>query len=377
MPITEAQIREELNAVVSEQGLVTNTSDMSPFWRLILAIVITPVLWLKNALVGTVMANLFLATAGGTFLDLFAWAVNLTRKAATAAAGVVRFIKTEADREITVPEGTVIQTERINGTVYRLITTSGVTLSAGTVSALVPVTAELAGSGFNLAPGYFRILPVAIDGIASAVTEDDWLTTPGADAESDDDLRDRIRNQYNMVGQYHTDAVYRGLIAGIAGLNTDRIYFEYDAPRGPGTANVYLLLDSGIASQPFIDTVNDYVMTQGNHGHGDDVLCVALPETLHDLSVSVYLFSDSVLTDEQIVTLLGNIENLIRCAFRENTDYDVKKTWPHSRFSMSRLGEEIHAAFSDVQSLEFSLGDIVSDLNVPRLNSLNVVNADG
>ncbi|AXF78699.1 hypothetical protein AV903_03240 [Erwinia tracheiphila] len=377
MPTTATQIREEFNAVVREEGLITNTSDMSPFWRLLTAMIITPVLWLKNALISTVMSNLFLATAKGAFLDLFAWAVNLARKSATSAAGVVRFTKTETDREITVPLGTVIQTERINGIIYRLIVSSDVTLSAGIASASIPVVAELPGSGFNLAPGYFRILPVAIDGIASAETENDWLTVPGADEELDDDLRDRIKNQYNLVGQYHTDAVYRGMIASIAGLNTDRIYFQYDAPRGPGTVNVYLLLDSGTASQQFIDTVNDYVMTQGNHGHGDDVLCLGMPETLHDLTVAVYLESASNLTDEQSATLLGNIGNMIRCAFRENTDYDVAKTWPYSRFSVSRLGEEIHTAFSDVQSLEFSIGDIVSDLNVPRLNSLTVVSANG
>lgn len=376
MPTTETQIRDEFNTIAAGEGLITNTSRMSPFWRLITAIVTTPVLWLKNALVNTVMKNLFLATAGGLFVDLFAWAVNLTRKDATAAIGVIRFTKIDANREVTVPAGTVIQTERINGTVYRLMTSSDVSVSSGVTSALVPVIAELEGSGYNLAPGYFRILPVALDGIASAVNEEDWLTTPGADTESDDDLRDRVKNQFNLPGQYHIDAVYRGLIAGIAGLTTDRIFFVHDAPRGPGTANVYLLLDSGIASQPFIDMVNDYVMAQGYHGHGDDVLCLPLPETLHDLTVTVHVYASSHLSEEETSTLLRNAGDLVRCAFRENTDYDVAKTWPFSRFSISRLGEELHDAFPDIESLEFSLGDIVSDLSVPRLRSLNMVPAD-
>ncbi|CAI1096384.1 baseplate J/gp47 family protein [Serratia entomophila] len=376
MPTTEAQIRDEFNAIVREEGLITNSSRMSPFWRLITAIVTAPVLWLKDALVNTVMKNLFLATAGETFVDLFAWAVNLARKDATAAVGAIRFTKVDVGREITVPVGTVIQTERINGAIYRLMTTADMTLPPGTASVLVPVIAELEGSGFNLAPGYYRILPVAVDGIASAVNEDDWLTTPGADTESDDDLRDRVKNQFNLVGQYHIDAVYRGMISSIAGLNTDRIFFEHDAPRGPGTANVYLLLDSGIASQPFIDTVNDYVMTQGNHGHGDDVLCLPLPEITLDLTVTVHVFASSHLTDEQTATLMINAGNLVRAAFRENTDYDVAKTWPFSRFSMSRLGEELHDAFADIESLTFSQGDILSGLDVPRLRTLNVVPAD-
>lgn len=377
MPTTESQVQAEFAKVAADENLVTNTSDMAPFWRLIKAIVTAPVMWLIDALVNTVMANLFLATASGTFVDLFAWAVNLSRKDASLAQGVIRFTKDSVSAEITVPAGTVIQTERINGTVYKLMTLADTVIPAGVTGALIAVNAESAGSGHNLAPGYFRILPVAVNGIASAVNEDNWLIAPGADKELDDDLRDRVRNQFNLPGQYHIDAVYRGLIAGIAGLTTDRIFFLHDAPRGPGTANVYLLLDSGIASQPFIDTVNDYVMSQGNHGHGDDVLCLPLPEVIYDLTVTLHLFATSNLNDEQTAVLLANIRNLIGCAFRENTDYSVQKTWPHSRFSMSRLGEELHDHFAEIESLTFSQQDIISGLSVPRLGVLTLENANG
>lgn len=372
MPTTEAQVRDEFNEIVKAAGLITNTSRMSPFWRLITAIVTAPVMWLKDALVNVVMRNLFLATAGGQFVDLFAWAVNLARKPATALEGVIRFIKSDPSRVVTVPAGTVIQTERINGTIYRVLTTVDVVIAAGVTSAQISVTAEAPGSRYNLAPGYFRILPVSVDGIASAENEEDWLAKPGADTESDDDLRDRTKNQFNLVGHYHIDAVYRGMIAGIAGLTTDRIFFEHDAPRGPGTANVYLLLDSGVASQPFINTVNDYVMAQGNHGHGDDVLCLPMPETLHTLTATLYPFAALHLTPEQVIVLTRDVGNVIRCAFRENNDYTVAKTWPFSRFSFSRLGEELHDLFPEIESVVFSRGDILSDLDVPRLKTLTV-----
>ena len=374
MPVTKEQVREEFDAIVDEAGLVTNTSRMSPFWRLVTAIVTTPVLWLKDVLVSLVMPSAFLATAGGIFVDLFAWAVRLSRKDATALQGVVWFLKADPARAVTVPQGTIIQTERINGTVYRLQTVAAFTIPADVSGAGIPVTATEPGSGHNLAPGYFRILPVAVDGILSVQNEEDWIVAPGADRESDDELRDRTRNQFNLVGQYHIDAVYRGAIAGIAGLTTDRIYFEHDAPRGPGTANVYLLLDAGVASAPFIETVNNYVMTQGNHGHGDDVLCLPLPESVYDLSVTLHLYSASAvaLSDEEQELLRLGAVNLIRSAFRENTDYDVQRTWPFARFAMSRLGEELHSAFPDIESVVFSRGDILSELNVPRLGVLEV-----
>ena len=209
-------------------------------------------------------------------------------------------------------------------------------------------------------------------GIASAVNEDEWLITPGANEESDDELRDRTRNQFNLVGNYHSDAIYRSMIASVLGLSVDRIYFLHDAPRGPGTANAYLLLDSGEISQPFIDAVNDYVNTLGHHGHGDDLQCYAMPETSHTLAVTVYVKSVENMEAEDLSALKTGITDLIRCAFRENANYDVKKTQPYSRYSFSNLGREIHKAFPVVDSLHFSLTDIVSELSVPRLSGLTV-----
>lgn len=372
MPTTEAEINAAFKAVVKGENYVTNTSSMSPFWRLINKIVSTPVLWLKDALVNVVLTNMFVATATGSMLRLLAWAVNIEAKPASAAAGVLRFYKTTPANAVTINAGTLIQTERINGVVYALAVDQDTTLPEGVESGLITVTATGTGSGYNLAPGYYRILPVAVAGIASVVNEDDWLTTPGADEESDDELRDRTRNQFNLVGNYHTDAIYRSMIASVVGLSVDRIFFLHDAPRGPGTANAYLLLDSGEASQPFVDAVNDYINSQGHHGHGDDLQCFAMPETTHNLAVTVYVLSKENMTAEELAELQSGVTNLIRCAFRENANYDVKKTWPYARFSFSNLGRELHKTFPVIDSLSFSLTDIISELTVPRLASLTV-----
>src|SRR5471030_868150 len=372
MPTTQAAIAEKFTAIVKAEGLITNTSRMSPFWRLVTAIVTTPVLWIKDALVTTVLANMFLATATGQMLRLLAWGVNLEAKPASFGQGVIRFFKEDAKQAVTVPAGTLIQTERINGVVYAVTVDADTTLAAGLADGLIAVTASQAGGAFNLAPGYYRILPVAVTGIASAVNQDDWLLTPGADEESDDELRERCRNQFNLVGNYHTDAVYRSMIASVVGLSVERIFFLHDAPRGPGTANAYLLLDSGETSQPFIDAVNDYINSQGHHSHGDDLQCFAMPDTTHTLAVTVYVLSKENMTSEELAELQSGVTNLIRCAFRENANYEVKKTWPYARFSFSNLGRELHKTFPVIDSLSFSLADIISELSVPRLAGLTV-----
>lgn len=373
MPTTETDIRQKFDELVEEEGLITNTSDMSPFWRLIKTIVTRPVLWLNEVLINTVLANMYLATASGTFLEVFGWGVNARRKPATAAQGMIRFYKTDIQQDVVIPAGTIIQTERINSKIYSVVVSVETMIAAGAASGLVPVKAADVGGAFNLAPGYYRILPQAVPGIERAQSEGDWLTVPGADKESDDDFRDRCRNQFNLVGNYHTDAVYRSMIAGVVGLSIDRIYFLHDAPRGPGTANAYLLLDSGEISQPFIDAVNDHITVQGHHGHGDDMQCMPLPETQHDLVVTLYVSNKQNLTADELAGLESGCENLVRCAFRQNSNYTVLKTWPYSRFSFSNLGRELHKTFPLIESLSFSLMDIVSGLSVPRLNNLTVV----
>ncbi|EDT7384854.1 hypothetical protein AL854_004986 [Salmonella enterica subsp. enterica] len=372
MPVDDQTVRDTLQQAADDEKLITNTSRMSPFWRIIQLMVITPYLWIVDTLINNVLRNLFLMTASGPFVDLFAAALRLTRKDATRATGNITFIKASPDTSVTVPAGTVIQTERINGVIYAVKTTQQVVIPAGTAQARVSATATDSGTAFNLAPGYYQILPEAVDGIAAVRNDDNWLATPGSDQESDDELKDRCRNQFNLAGSYHTDAVYRSLIAAQAGLSIDRIFFQHDAPRGPGTANAFLLLDTGVISQPYLDRVNQYITDQGHHGHGDDIRCFALPETRHDLAVTVYVKNLANISADDAAALQSGVENLIRCAFRENSNYDVTRTWPYSRFSFSQLGRELHDAFTLVDSVTFSLTDILSELNIPRLNTLSV-----
>ncbi|EHC5870286.1 hypothetical protein JR782_001008 [Salmonella enterica subsp. enterica serovar Eastbourne] len=372
MPVDEQTVRDTLQQAADDEKLVTNTSRMSPFWRLIQLLVIKPYMWIVDTLINHVLHNLFLMTAAGPFVDLFAAALRLKRKDATAATGKITFTKSNPENSVTVPAGTLIQTERINGVIYTVATREQVIIPAGTQNALIDVTATDSGAAFNLAPGYYQILPEAIDGIADVRNNEDWLTAPGSDEESDDELKDRCRNQFNLAGSYHTDAVYRSLIAAQAGLTIDRIFFLHDAPRGPGTADAYLLLDTGVISQPYVDSVNQYIIDRGHHGHGDDMRCFPMPETRHDLAVTVYVENLSNVTEDDITALKAGIENLIRCAFRENSNYDVLRVWPYSRFSFSQLGREIHRHFDLADSLAFSLPDIKSDLAIPRLNSLTI-----
>lgn len=372
LPVEETQIRQKFEELTAQENLITNTSKMSPFWRLITAIAVKPMKWLTDHLIAEILPNLFVKTAKEKWLQIHAWAIGLDFKQATKAEGVIHFTKESDITELTIKAGTVVQTERINDVIFRLIVTQDTTIPKGMVSAPVSVIAENAGADYNLAAGYYRILPESIAGIKTVENKEDWLTAPGSDRETNEELRERYRTQFSSVGQHHIDSVYRGMISKVAGLSVDRIYFKHDAPRGAGTANAYLLLDTGVTSQPFIDKVNHYVQTEGNHGHGDDLICFAMPETQHVITCGVYFRPSQAIGEIRKAEIIAEVENMIRCAFRENNNYTVTKTYPFSRFSWSKLGEEIHDRFNEIDSIVWGQTDIQSELSIPRISRLTV-----
>jgi uncharacterized phage protein gp47/JayE len=312
-------------------------------------------------------------TAVDAWLDMLAWGVNVERKGATKAKGFLLFTRVAAGGALEVPAGTVVQSAAINGHVYQLVTTAVGTFTDGVMQLPIPVEAVDVGSGFNLAPGYYAILPVPIAGIAQVVNAEGWLSSPGADPEPNDELRLRVRNQFSAVNQWHTDAVYRAMISAFPGVRPDGVYFEHGAPRGPGSANAFVLFDADVPAATYLAQINAHIRDLGNHGHGDDLLVMVMPETLHALSVT--LWPRSTLTEVQRQTLLDETTLFIRAAFRESTtsDYQPTLTYPQSRFSFSRLGEELHLQFPGIESLSFDNADILSELNIPRIQSLEVL----
>jgi uncharacterized phage protein gp47/JayE len=374
IPTTEAKMRAAWEAEVVAQGSkLSNTSAWSPFWRVVTALVTKPLMWIIEFVAGTVLPNFFVKTATGAWLDMLAWQVNVTRKDATKAVGVLLFTRSAIAGTLEIPAGTRVQSIAINGNVYVVVTTATTSFLDGQSQVLVPVEASEAGSGFNLAPGYFSILPEPVPGVIQVVNADGWLSEPGADIEKDDDLRLRTRNQFSAVNQWHTDAVYRAMIAAFPGVQADGVYFEHGAPRGPGSANAFVLFEADSPADTYLAQINVYIRDQGNHGHGDDLLVMQMPETQHLVQLTVWPKAE--VGTERWDALKSDIELYIRAAFRESTtkDYQPTLTYPQSRFSFSRLGEELHQEFAGIESLHFTNTDIISELTIPRLSGVEIL----
>jgi hypothetical protein len=378
VPITADEMETELKTAVSDAGsILSNDSQMSPFWRWVRAAVITPVLWLtRTLLVSHVLPNMFVATAERWALELKGWELNITPKAAVKTQGYVTFTKDNAVDEVTVEQGAVVQTLAIDTVIYKMIVVEDTPIAAGQASGKVLVEAEHAGAAYNLTAGYFNILPQEIPGIASIVNEAGWITRLGADEESDEALALRLQNAFTSAGQWHIDDVYRAIITDVAGIRSDLVFFRNTGQVTPGTAEALILVEVGETPQSVLDTLNQYIMDEGHHGHGDILTCKAIPDTLHDVVAEVALTDN--LSDTQIAEALAEAEARIRAAFRQSAAYaEMTRATPNSRFSLSQLESEIHTHMDDVTSVRLTVdgsiqADIVSELTQPRLQSLTV-----
>lgn len=87
------------------------------------------------------------------------------------------------------------------------------------------------------------------------------------------------------ANQWHTDAVYRAMISAFPGVRPDGVYFQHGAPRGPDSANAFVLFDADVPAATYLAQINAHIREQGNHGHGDDLLVMVMPETQHTLHV--------------------------------------------------------------------------------------------
>ncbi|MBN0162010.1 hypothetical protein JTL55_35960, partial [Pseudomonas aeruginosa] len=94
------------------------------------------------------------------------------------------------------------------------------------------------------------------------------------------------------------------------GVRPDGVYFEHGAPRGPGSANAFVLFDAGVPADEYLQQINAYIRDQGNHGHGDDLQVFVMPETLHQVRVEIWPRAN--LSIEQRAELKTQVEQFIR-----------------------------------------------------------------
>lgn len=376
VPVTEDAALLRLREIAAaENAPFNNLSPFSPFGRLLSLLFAKPLLWLVNFHAETLLPSLYLKTASGKWVDVFAWQLDLSRKRATNARGVITLTRYSGDGTLNVPVGTVIQSAAIAGRVYRMIVTQAGVFAEGQTQLTVVCEAEQSGAAYNLATGFYALVSTQLAGIASVGNAAGWLVVPGADKETDEELKARCRNQFSAVNRWNVDAVYKSLVAEYAGIGINDLYIEHDAPRRAGTANIYVLSDEITPSPEFYAGITARIRADGSHGLGDDV--VVLPIPTRDLAVSCRVRLAATLGAAERGTVANEIGNMIRVALRGlpvSTGYRPTRVMPFVVFSWSRLIAELHAAFPALLSIDIrgTDDDLLPGLWVTRCTRVDV-----
>lgn len=380
LPTTESELKGLWQAELEAQGAllangvnIENESELSPFYRLMSAIMVKPAYQIISYLTSSLLPNLFLRYATGAYLDDLAWSVGTERYPASKAQGLITFTRTDTSLELIIPQGIRIQALEIDNYIYEMVTLAEATMATGQASIAVLCEAAETGAAYNLGDGEYNILIDAVSGIDTVSNETGWLSTPGKDIELDEDLRTRIRNLWLKPTGWHVDDAYRAIIAEAGNLSADQVYFDHNSPRGAYAVDAYILLDSGVAGAELLTTINDHINSAGHHGHNDDVLAYAMPTTPVDVTAVITPVDN--LTQAETDALLADVEEIIDAAFRANLNYpNVTRAKPFSTFSFSRLAYEMHSELKNLYSISFTLPttDLQLNMEVPVPGTLTL-----
>ena len=375
VPITEQATEQAFRDLAfANSSPFNNQSPYSPFWRLVSLFCVKPVTYITKLLHAEILPALFLKTAKDEWVDLFAWQLGLERKQATHAVGQITLERYSGDGELTIPEGTVIQSDSIGGEVFRLVTIADVTFAAGQTITAVLAKAEEAGSRYNLANGFYAIIATDLSGIARVTNGTNWLLTPGSDLENDDELKERCRVQFASTNPWHIDFAYTAMVTKWPGVDVEDVYIDSDAPRGPGTGDIYILFDQASPADLYLNQIQSHIMANKNHGFSDDVAVMNMPR--YDVEQSADIEVNESLTDIEKEQLRVSIEQFIRIAFRElpATYYQPTRTEPNKRFKWSVLVKELHNQFPNLESIDFANDvNLIAQLAQPKLIALTVL----
>jgi len=185
-----------------------------------------------------ILRQMFPSTAVGEYLDLHAAERGLTRRQATKATGYAAFYPSEETHDsILIPAGTIVST--IAG-MRRYVTDSDVTLSASQDYVTAPITAIAEGADYNAVAGMLGIIVTPVIGIGRVVNGSP--ITGGADTESDEALRARVKASYETISNGANAAYYQSLAMSVSGIGSASVV---GGARGAGTVNVYVLGSDG------------------------------------------------------------------------------------------------------------------------------------
>lgn len=239
--------------------------------------------------------------ASAPALDYLGELVGVTRLAASAASCVIQFTLISGHGGVVIPEGTRVATT--DGKVIFAVAES-VDVDAGVLTANVQAFASSPGaSGNSYAPGAVSDILDPLPFITAAANTD--TTSGGADTETDDILRERIKlapERFSTAGsvgayQFHAKSASPAILDVAVTSPT------------PGTVNVYPLAEGGLPTSTAILNLVSAACNAENVRPLTDTVVVLSPTgvnyTLH-VHLTCYSNANTIAVTEQVEANLAS-----------------------------------------------------------------------
>lgn len=203
----------------------------------------------------------FLDDAEGDWLSLFAASrFQVARTAAVATVGKVVVTVASGAGPYTIGPAGLLVTDGARR--WRSTNTTNVTISsAGTVT--FTVRAEALGATYNVANGAIvGLVAPALAGVSVSnpiYSGGTWITTAGADAESDASLRQRCRDRWATLGRGATVAAYQYLARTGHASAAQVTRTAVSLGSGDGTLRVFLAGPAGPVDGAVVTTVQTWI----------------------------------------------------------------------------------------------------------------------
>lgn len=194
--------------------------------------------------------QVFPQTAEGAYLERHAALRGLDRRTAVRAEGILRFsVDTPSSADLTIPAGTVCATAGM----VRFETKTDAVLPAGEIWVETAARAVEAGAAGNVPAGSIQAMAVAPVGIGRCINQEAFIG--GADAESDEALRERVLETYRRMPNGANTAFYEQ-----GALSFEQVAAVTVLPRnrGRGTVDVVVATQSGLPGADLLAQLSNY-----------------------------------------------------------------------------------------------------------------------
>lgn len=210
--------------------------------------------WQVYTLLDRVLGQAVPQTASGGWLDVHADSVDLQRRPATKAQGLVLFLRsTTSNGNVKIPAGRIVRTKPDGkGEVFRYVTTADAVLLAGAENVAVPVVSEEYGAAANAGTGQICELATPVPGVSGVTNTPDWLTSEGANEETDAQLAERYRLRW-MSNNGCTKYAYMAWALSVPGVSSVSILDRH--PRGQGTVDVVVRGSAVLPTEALLEEV--------------------------------------------------------------------------------------------------------------------------